>query len=811
MRKTFHVVKDSKSVITVAVRIIMRVVVLALTSPHVFAQDRARSHVPEPVRLDDVLSARRLPFLTPSSLSPDGQQLAYTVQDPRRVGQRNAGRQFTDTGVPSSHIGCDVWLTDTKTRESTNLTQGKGTSWGPVWSPDGIYLAFYSDRDGQEHLWLWERRTAKLRRASSVVVHPRDEFEMVRWAPDSRRLLVKILSEQETLSQAVAETDDAEKVAGERREWEQPDIRIYRSQELHSASSTSTQISILGDPWTRALHADLALLDISSGSVLRLTRNLNPQWYAFSPDGSQIAVAHKKGQAGNNNWRSLYELILVSIDGRTRALANFVQSSPWAQVSWSPNAKSLAYLASGSAPGEVECYIIQLGEDHPRKAVTSRHDPLSNYDQVSAPLWDKSGTNILLLTNRSVLLISAKDTVAREVGKIAGHELTGMVGLNDRSSFWSPDNGRSVIVTTSDDETRQQGFYSLDLQSGTYTRLLEGNKSYGPYFQFRSVASVDEKAIVFVAEDAQHCPNLWMADAGFRTVRQITDINPQLSAYIMGEPKLITWKGLDGETLHGALLLPAGYKAGEKYPLIVFVYGDSKQSKLINNFGFYTSSNLFNAQIFATRGYAVLFPDSTTRVGTPMRDIASTVMPGVKEVVALGIADANRVGVMGHSFGGYSTLALGVQTDQFKAAVMIAGFGDLFALYSEMASDGSAFGIGVIEDGQGKMRGTPWEFRQRYIENSPVFYLDQMKAPLLIIHGSDDPAAQSFLADQVFVLLRRLGREALYVRYEGEGHGIEKYTNQLDCTRRIIEWFDKHLKTDPLVPGSSSSLPRIPQ
>src|SRR5260370_21935464 len=108
----------------------------------------------------------------------------------------------------------------------------------------------------------------------------------------------------------------------------------------------------------------------------------------------------------------------------------------------------------------------------------------------------------------------------------------------------------------------------------------------------------------------------------------------------MGEPKLITWTGLDGERLHGALLLPAGYKESKQYPMIVFVYGDERQSKLINNFGFYPSSNLFNAQLFATRGYAVLFPDSTTRTGSPMHDIAATGMPGVNEVVALGIADA---------------------------------------------------------------------------------------------------------------------------------------------------------------------------
>jgi dipeptidyl aminopeptidase/acylaminoacyl peptidase len=153
--------------------------------------------------------------------------------------------------------------------------------------------------------------------------------------------------------------------------------------------------------------------------------------------------------------------------------------------------------------------------------------------------------------------------------------------------------------------------------------------------------------------------------------------------------------------------------------------------------------------------------------------------------------------MMGESFGGYTTLSLITQTTRFKAAISLAGDGNLLGLYGEMDSTGATFGMGILENGQGMMAGTPWEARDRYIENSPFFYLDRVQTPLLIIHGSEDTAVAPFLADEIFVGLRRLRKEVLYVKYEGEGHGLDNYDNRVDCSKRIIAWFDKHLKDEP--------------
>jgi dipeptidyl aminopeptidase/acylaminoacyl peptidase len=179
-----------------------------------------------------------------------------------------------------------------------------------------------------------------------------------------------------------------------------------------------------------------------------------------------------------------------------------------------------------------------------------------------------------------------------------------------------------------------------------------------------------------------------------------------------------------------------------------------------------------------------------------MADLAKTVLPGVNKVIEMGIADPERLGVMGHSYGGYSTLGLIVQTGRFKAALEADGVADLISSYGAMLNNGAAFGTSIAEHGQGLMGGTPWEFRDRYIENSPFFYLDRVETPLLIVHGGLDLDVASFLGDEVFVALRRLGKEVEYAKYKGEEHSplYWSYANQVDFCQRMIAWFDVHLK-----------------
>ncbi len=347
-----------------------------------------------------------------------------------------------------------------------------------------------------------------------------------------------------------------------------------------------------------------------------------------------------------------------------------------------------------------------------------------------------------------------------------------------------------MYVLTGNDENKQVGICKIDLVSGEFSKILEEEKTYG-FLRFSISVSRDGRRVVWSAQDALHPEDLWIAEVDFKNPKRLTMINPEFDKYVLGRTRLISWLSEDGELLHGGLVLPAGYREGKRYPLVVYVYGGFNLSQNINEFGGAGGSGPGNLQLLATRGYAILFPDSITKVGTAMRDIAKSVLPGIDKVVQLGVADPDRIGVMGHSYGGYSTLALIVQSARFKAAVSADGMADLISSYGHMYDDGWSIDIGSEERDQGKMGGPPWQWRDRYIENSPFFYFDRVQTPLLLIHGAADSRVPVWLGDQVFVGLRRLGKEVTYVKYKGEGHSPWdwSFANQLDYCNRITELF----------------------
>ena len=226
--------------------------------------------------------------------------------------------------------------------------------------------------------------------------------------------------------------------------------------------------------------------------------------------------------------------------------------------------------------------------------------------------------------------------------------------------------------------------------------------------------------------------------------------------------------------------------------MVVRVYGGrTNLTANLTQFGLEGRSD--NFQILASRGYAVFLPESAM-TGSPMLDLAKNILPGVSKVVELGYADENRLGICGHSFGGYSTLALIVQTRRFRAAVAYAGISNLLSVWGDSWDDGASESLQWLEDpeGQPRMAGTPWQTRQAYIENSPFFYLDRVTTPLLLIHGDADPLP-ALQSDQVYFALQRLGKTVEYARYRNAGHSMTDPDNELDYWRRLVAWFDKHL------------------
>lgn len=737
----------------------------------------------QPLPLSEGLAALQFSNL-PLSLCPgDEQWLAYQLNDVRRW-TRRVGKyaDLTPTGVPSLGMGGDIWLTNTRTGESRSITKGVGSNWALSWSPNGKYLAFYSDRDGRAAVWLWDKAANQIRKISTLIPRPFIYgYDTPNWMPDGRHLLVKVFPDETVFAHLLSDSDETPSK-------DKVQLRIFqstsdpgRAEKPPPSRSDALTVEEVAD-----FKADFVLLDITNGKVTALLKGLTPAGYQLSPDGTNLALLEAKGLKGGN---PTFDLITISLPSQKTTLlaSDVIQGSLGDRMTWSPDSTHICYLSN------MEWYLVSAAGGTTRKVTYVVHPPFKAWEQL--PLWSSDGRSLYFLTNNSLWTVATPDGQAKEVGRIDGPRVQ-FLAANGRGTLSTFNNGNTVVLAVRDDQTKQSGFYGMDLTTGRAIPLFMENKDIR---RLPWVTAAEDNFFYYVAQESNHAPDIWSAPASTSSApKRLTHTNPVFDEYAMGQGQLIEWRSSDGNRLRGALMLPTGYLKGQRYPLIVNVYGGVNLSDRVNLFGFAANTNINNQQFWATRGYAVLMPDSPLRTGTPMLDLAKTILPGIDKVVEMGIADPDRIGIWGSSYGGYSTLSLLVQTNRFKAAAIDSGSANLMTLYGwmpERSNDPSWQDWAEVS--QGRMGGSPWKYRERYLENSPVFYLDRVQTPLLIIQGNEDPSGRDVYSNEIFMNMRRLGKEATYLKYTNGSHTISSYNylEQIDVMQRLLAWFDSHLKS----------------
>lgn len=732
------------------------------------------------------LEIRSFGDLNPVEFSPDGKWLTYVVKDGASIRAPEAAR--SRTGIPSWVTGDDIYVSDTQTGEARNLTLGKGDNWLPSWSPDGRFLAFLSNRDGSEQarIWVWDTRKNQLEKVSDLQVRTNE----IIWS-GPREVIVTVAAEDRSVEEE--NTPSGKHIAASGKQ-DDSTVVLYKSDSVapnRAASGSSA-------PWN--LDAELCRLvsvDIVSGETSVILKNQRIATYKLSNRGSRIAYSIPMRFARAGSQQILFDMNVVTIGSlRTQLVASTIPLDyDGAEFSWSPDDRLLVYHTGGPDEKLRNCYAVDSGGNGSPQNTTGLSSPERNIrSKASVPLWDEDG-NIYFTRDGTLWRSSVERRGTLPIASVAHRRIVQLLRVPRGNLLWRTDGGAATIVVTHDEVEKEDGFYQIDLRNGRSTKLREGHQCFTcENLSTAFAVSEDGQHLAYTAEDAQHAADLWIDDEAFRHTRPMTHLNPQFDGLEMGAARLIRWLGDDGQKLSGALLLPSGFHEGMRCPLVVWVYAGSSLSDHLDRFGL-GYGGAVNFQLLATRGYAVLLPDSPQGEGEPMQELAKTVLPGVNKAIELGIADPNRLGVMGQSNGGYSTLALIVQTQRFRAAIEMDGMASLVGLYGEMDKSGAAFGTS-LEHGFDAMGGTPWEFRERYIENSPLFYFDRIVTPLLIIHGGTDNAVAPCLGDEVFVALRRLDREVEYAKYGGEGHSqlFWSRANQLDCWNRIITWFEKYLE-----------------
>jgi len=745
-----------------------------------------------PIPVEAAVRVKKFADGTSVALSPKGNWLAYTVQDVEKAKPLDLDT-YIRTGISPLASGTDIWVEEIGKTAARNLTSGIGDNWSPRWSPDGRYLAFFSDRDGSERarLWLWDTNKDELRRISDIDV----SGEGLEWTRNSRGLLATSRAGEHD------QTVSSPRKSGSTDQLQHPDgppsskVLIYKSDHQTAGAKQEPR----SDPWNLDLYRmDVVLVSIDHDDSEIIVHGKRIASYRLSPDGSRIAYTMPKNFEKPGSQQVLFDLVVVDVATKQdKVLAKDIRFHfDGAAFSWSPDGQRLTYQTGGTEERNYDCYVVDVQTGATRNVTLLPTTKYLSILKYGAPTWDTNGESIYFLRDGTIWRASCTAKKAQLVGQIKDRQITQIITIAGGLP-WRPGGNEETVVVTHDENGKQDGFYKFDLTTGQSKKLLEKGQCYRcANSQTHFLVAAGGTRIVYFAEDAEHDADLWINDAAFENPQRLTHLNRQFDEYRTGAARLIHWLGDNGEPLQGALLFPSNFLEGERYPLIVWVYGGSLLSNQFDRFGL-AYSGVLNMQLLATRGYAVLLPDAPLHVGTPMFDLATTVLPGINKVIEMGIADPERLGVMGLSYGGYSTLGLIAQTTRFKAAVEIDGMGDYMGFYGEMDKNGSAFGTSLSERGQGVgwMGGTPWQVRNRYIDNSPVYYLDRIETPLLIVHGANDPTVAPFLGDQIFVGLRRLGKEVVYAKYEGEGHSPLNwsYADQVDFCNRMIDWFDLHL------------------
>jgi dipeptidyl aminopeptidase/acylaminoacyl peptidase len=350
--------------------------------------------------------------------------------------------------------------------------------------------------------------------------------------------------------------------------------------------------------------------------------------------------------------------------------------------------------------------------------------------------------------------------------------------------------------------TKKGGVVRVDAgQTGVKT-LVGGDVSFA-----RLLKAKKAEVFVYTRESSREYPDLYVADALLREGKRITDGQSQLEPFAWSAGvRLVDYTSAKGDRLQGALFLPADYQPGKRYPTIVYIY--ERLSQGAHSFD-HPSANGFDRSVYTSNGYAVLTPDIKYRVNDPGMSAVWCVLPALEAAIASGVVDRARVGLQGHSWGGYQTSFLVTQTNAFAAAVAGAPLTNMISMYGIIYKNTGGGNGAIFESSQGRFFGGPWDHWQAYVRNSPVAHAKNVRTPLVILHNDKDGAVDFTQGVEYYTTLRRLQKPVVMLQYVGENHGLRKPANQQDYSVRMREFFDHHLKGAPAPDWWTQGVPRL--
>ncbi|MFO7694104.1 MAG: prolyl oligopeptidase family serine peptidase [Vicinamibacterales bacterium] len=677
--------------------------------------------------------------------SPDGAWLLYTVSTPD---WKEAKRQ-TDLFLVSLRQGLPSTRQMTFTKEKDEAS--------PQWSRDGAFFVFASNRDapasaaGQRQLYFMRPDGGEARRTTDA----KDGVTTFAFSRDGKWLAYRSgKSGEEQLYRLPVEGIDAARPDQLTRQeagvgawaWapdgrriyftgpEKPDADEKRRREKKFTVDIRNAETPLSHLWALDLEAGKAepLARDSSYTVADLTVSRDGKWVGFRGTASD---RFKRNITEQNIHSDLY--LLETSTGRIERLTDNTEVGE-SDLSFSPDGRFVAF----SAPADLTRYSMKNRRVHIR------------------PVADRGGR-----------------------WRMLGSSFDGNVSVN----FWSADGG-TIYFNEGLRATTQ--LFALDVQRDTVRQITAEKAAL-------SVQRDEDSGVLLVNySDGSTPPTLFTVPGLDRLGSradwiQLTDVNPQVRGFSLGEQEEISWTSKDGHTVGGVLVKPVGYQAGQRYPLIVAIHGGPAAADVLRFNGGY------GAQVYAGAGYAVLQPNyrGSTNYGEAHRNGIvgnyfppgfDDIMSGVDHLIAKGIADGARMGALGWSAGGHWSNWILTHTDRFKAISSGAGTSNWISMYAQ--SDVQRNRQYYLGD---KL---PYDDFEPYWAQSPIRYIKAAKTPTMIHVVAGDPRVPSPQSVELHMALKRLGVPTELFMYPGQSHGIPDARNQLVKSMSEMAWMDYYVR-----------------
>lgn len=365
-----------------------------------------------------------------------------------------------------------------------------------------------------------------------------------------------------------------------------------------------------------------------------------------------------------------------------------------------------------------------------------------------------------------------------------------------------------ILIHLTDERSRAEAYAWFDLGIKRADPWLGGDYAYGR----RPVKARKADALVFTRENFSTFPDLWYADYSRKKRKadpeRVSRANPQQDEFRWGSAQVVSWRDFQGDTLEGLLFLPQDYAPGRRYPMLVNFYERSSDGLTRHRAPDFGRSSV-SPSFYVSRGYIVFMPDVRYRIGYPGESALNAVVSGAYAMVERGYADPQRVGLQGHSWGGYQIAYILTRTNFFRCAEAGAPVANMSSAYGGVRTESGLSRSFQYERQQSRIGASLWEKPWLYIENSPLFALDKVQTPLLILHNDEDGAVPFLQGVELFNALRRLGKQTWLLNYNKEPHWPVKLQNRIDFQTRLQQFLDHYLLDAPAPSWMLRGVPAI--